>query len=752
MIGRLKGAAFRHDPPRQPGSPAGGPDRFPLFDSLRAIAAISVVVYHLGLVGGFRYAPDFGRALPYVAHLDVGVTMFFVISGFLLYRPWIVAHVHGKPLLDTGAYAWRRFLRIVPAYWVALTVIALWLGRDALLPGHALTYYVFGQVYSRHTVNGGLFQTWSLCVEVLFYASLPLWARILRAARAHTAEARLRLEWQGLAWLVILSVVFNLVVAPVHESGQLVARAWAVDALPRFLDWFAVGMALAVASVQYQGRPLPPALRPLDRFPGLGLLLAAIAFWAVHRVGQGATAGAQYNERHYLYALVALGLVAPATLGNQRRGLTRRALGNGVLLWIGLLSYAVFLWHWAVMDQLDRWGTPAAVADATGLPTIFVLIALTFGGVLLIAWLSWILIERPALRLKHDLPWRDRSRQRDIAVVGVGALAVLALALSARDFGPREAVLAVSAVAALLLLTHPVRDWISGRGLPFEQALLAVGIAVCIFAVIRVGSAAAGAGDKAPRHYVAMTDDGLRLTLYIDGRAAGSTEAPGQPDAGQGPLQIGAFLNSAGWRGTIDEVAAYRRALGPGEITSHFLSGDGRNGSYATLVKEAAGLAGYWRLDGEPNSPVVNAIGGRSGSSVPDGLRWRVPGLLRGDPDPAVHFDGAGGSLQVPAPNDTSRGITLEAWVTAEGKGLRHLVTRTSAYAIKNGDDGRLHADVLIGGQDHDVSANWTTGGPTRSGRRSSVLTLVAAIAVLAGGVDAVRRRSRSRAARPTAA
>ena len=60
-----------------------------------------------------------------LAHLNVGVALFFLISGFLLYRPYALALVHGSEPPRLAAYAKRRFLRIVPAYWVALTLLAL---------------------------------------------------------------------------------------------------------------------------------------------------------------------------------------------------------------------------------------------------------------------------------------------------------------------------------------------------------------------------------------------------------------------------------------------------------------------------------------------------------------------------------------------------------------------------------------------------------------------------------------------------
>src|SRR5919202_3435807 len=121
-------------------------DRFPLFDSLRAIAALSVFAAHAYLV-----LEGFGAANPLrdvLVRLDVGVTIFFVISGFLLYRPFVRARLRSEDAPAARAYGWRRLLRIGPAYWVALTVVAIWLHMgDVARPENAPWLYLFGQSY-----------------------------------------------------------------------------------------------------------------------------------------------------------------------------------------------------------------------------------------------------------------------------------------------------------------------------------------------------------------------------------------------------------------------------------------------------------------------------------------------------------------------------------------------------------------------------------------------------------------------------
>ena len=91
-------------------------------DSLRAIAALAVLGIHVGHYSRVNVDAWYGA---FTSHLNVGVTLFFLISGFLLYRPWAAALLQDGAPPSLARYARRRFARIVPAYWLALTVLAL---------------------------------------------------------------------------------------------------------------------------------------------------------------------------------------------------------------------------------------------------------------------------------------------------------------------------------------------------------------------------------------------------------------------------------------------------------------------------------------------------------------------------------------------------------------------------------------------------------------------------------------------------
>jgi len=205
--------------------------RFPLMDSMRAIAFGCVFVAHTAFFAGM--AADGATLRPYVARLDVGVRIFFLISAFLLYRPFVSARLRGQapPLL--GAYAWRRFLRVAPPYWLALIAVALWLGAPGVWD-HWPLYFGFAHVYEHDTLSvTGLPQAWSLCVEVAFYAFLPLWAALMRRV-----PGGLRAELGGCAALLGVSFLYKLWVLGKGPATDFDLLPWHF-ALPEFLDYFA---------------------------------------------------------------------------------------------------------------------------------------------------------------------------------------------------------------------------------------------------------------------------------------------------------------------------------------------------------------------------------------------------------------------------------------------------------------------------------------------------------------------------------
>ena len=375
---------------------------FPLLDGVRAIAALSVVALHCTVQADwFR-----GWEGAYVRQLAGGVTVFFLLSGFLLYRPFVRARFAGDRIPAVGRYLRRRIVRIVPAYWLALTALAAWPG----LPGAPLglaswRYYLFLQDFHRSTLFDGLGTAWSLGTEMSFYVLLPVYAAVLaRGTRRLASRRRVSVELALLAGLSALSLVARTTLSAKHPNlGYTILGTW---------DWFAIGMALAVVSVACEGAERQPLLvRLVRRRPSLSWLAAfaaltlAAAYWErTHRYD--AYAG---GALHYIWAVMALFVLLPAVFGVER-GAPRRVLANPVVAWLGVVSYGIYLWHLPLVPEVDRALAAVAGRPHHGAVGAVAITVCTSACAIGLAALSYVLVEKPLLALRdRALPSRGRA-------------------------------------------------------------------------------------------------------------------------------------------------------------------------------------------------------------------------------------------------------------------------------------------------------------------------------------------------------
>src|SRR5262245_55334876 len=139
-------------------------------DALRGIAASGVVVFHVAYSVGLAWEPDAGG---WFLRLNVCVTIFFILSGFVLFRPYAWAKANGQKASSIGVFYKRRFLRLVPAYWAV--VIAAFL----IVPAHPpswqiwVRYLTFTQFYFDSDVLPGIGQSWTLTIEMAYSLLLP---------------------------------------------------------------------------------------------------------------------------------------------------------------------------------------------------------------------------------------------------------------------------------------------------------------------------------------------------------------------------------------------------------------------------------------------------------------------------------------------------------------------------------------------------------------------------------------------------
>jgi peptidoglycan/LPS O-acetylase OafA/YrhL len=395
-------------------APPPGNPRFALFDSLRGIAVLCIITYHVTSITGAINHSFTGDL--YAVMGNQALIFFFVISGFLLYRPFASAHAAGRRGPSTRRYARRRVLRIVPAYWTALTLLAIFPGIVGVFTGEWWRYYFFLQAYSNQTLSGGIPPAWSLTVEVSFYVLLPLWAGMIRrCGRFLGPEHWLRAELGPLIAVALVGVAVQV------AASRLVVSSLLATTLLGECVWLALGMSLAVMSVEDQRRPQSRrAIALVARYPGLswfGALACLIAATLVlHPGGLFNIILSLHEKQPYartlaglvLTASLSVLLVGPAAFGEDRGGFPRRVLAWRPLAGLGLISYGVYLYHLTLGEMIGETSDPGHFA-ATGLglssrihhETTLLLFVLTLAATVLAATLSYRFIELPFLRLKE---------------------------------------------------------------------------------------------------------------------------------------------------------------------------------------------------------------------------------------------------------------------------------------------------------------------------------------------------------------
>lgn len=335
----------------------------PALDGLRAVAVLSVMVFHAQpdwLPGGF-----------------LGVDIFFVLSGYLITRLLLLEYS------ARGRIAWRRFygrraLRLVPALLLMLLAYCAWM---SLVPridlakhlGDALLAFLYVSNWARafdiHALHY-LGHTWSLAVEAQFYLLWPL--LVLWVLRRNAAPASLA------AWAAVLALA---------SWGARLGLLWSGAPIERMyngLDSHSDGlMAGALLAAVWSG-----ASRWWDTLPAWArraLLAAAVALLGA-LIARADWTNPWMSGLGYTAVSLAVVLVLLA-LGSAEPSLLGRVLSLRFLVWVGTISYGLYLWHFPVLLVLRDW-------EIGGWTHVVAGFALTFA----LAAASYYLVERPLLR------------------------------------------------------------------------------------------------------------------------------------------------------------------------------------------------------------------------------------------------------------------------------------------------------------------------------------------------------------------
>ena len=349
-------------------------------------------MFHAAVDTGATRSGPWGWAL---VRLDVGVAVFFLLSGFLLYRPFVLAHLRGERFPSMAAYARNRVLRIYPAWWAVLAVVGLGLDRIAVDDPRDVPYYVTLLIGfdPNQLVHNGLSQAWTLTIEITFYAFLPLLCFALSRVRGEPAR-RLRAHAIAVAALYVIGLSARAAFAAARPGHP--ALIW----LPTQVDLFALGMGVALVSAWDEVRDQVGRVATFVAGHAAWLYVgAAIAFYALAVLADLPRHGtldplnlAQELRRHVLFGAIALLLLLPGVFGRARLARLR------VFAALGAVSYGLYLWHadllLELVERLDLGG------GGGGGGRFWPLVALGLPLSLAAATASYWLVERPALRFK----------------------------------------------------------------------------------------------------------------------------------------------------------------------------------------------------------------------------------------------------------------------------------------------------------------------------------------------------------------
>ena len=298
-------------------------------DGLRGIAALMVFVHHVQLPWSVLRLPG----------MDAGVLVFFALSGYLLYAPFVSRSV------DLRGYAIRRLFRIAPAYLVAAIGIGFLFYPDTLSDP-------IGILTMTHTP---VIVAWTLQLEVVFYAVLPIAASVLQQ-RPNPERI--------LIWIGAASVLTTVAIMTIAIASAGTVRSTDIQTFASFAWAFVPGMLVA------QRRPMHVPTR--TAVLGVTLIATSVVLDLPAYLDLPAGIGA--------------GLIIAFLVGGPSLP-SRLALPASIL---GALSYSFYLWHEAIIPAIDRpptWsGAGLALVLSVGVATVV-----------------YLVVEQPSIRLGRRL-------------------------------------------------------------------------------------------------------------------------------------------------------------------------------------------------------------------------------------------------------------------------------------------------------------------------------------------------------------
>ena len=399
----------------------------PGLDGLRAVAVGAVIAYHLGI----GWAP--GGLL--------GVGVFFTLSGYLITDLLLGAWHKGS--LGLGDFWIRRARRLLPALYLMLTVVVIWVAiahssQMADVRGQTLSALLYVNNWwqiNQHISYFALFgppsplsHLWSLAVEEQFYLIWP-WMLLIGLRVVHERERPIPVRPRLAMFTLVLAAASALEMALMFHPGLDHTRIYEGTDTRAFGLLFGAALAMVWPSRALTGKITPGARNILDGLGVVGLIGIILLIWRT----------SQYSAFLYQGGLVLLSICTVMVVMACAHPASRlgRVLGCKPLIWVGVRSYAIYLWH----EPIIVLTTPARLLQTPinqHPPIQPVRAILQITAALVISALSWRYLEEPirhgALgrwwQTLHSVSLRAYQQRRRARFVLIGATLVLALAIA----------------------------------------------------------------------------------------------------------------------------------------------------------------------------------------------------------------------------------------------------------------------------------------------------------------------------------
>ncbi|MCW5590485.1 MAG: acyltransferase [Burkholderiales bacterium] len=357
----------------------------PSLHGLRGIAALAVLAFHWSeyfpaLPTALRRVPFAGTTWDLAMQLGfgwLGVYLFFVLSGYLLASQLATQSLSGPSVLQFWR---RRFLRIFPGVWfqVAILVVLSWLGIALIAPFTGtqvlmnLMLWINMPPWMQPPLNGVY---WTLPIEFSFYLALPFIVAIQR-----------RVGWRTTFVIALLiALAWRAGVMAAYRGDHMVSRLPILDALPGSLASFMAGVA--ISNVEWS--PTPARRRAFIALIAAALL--AMEYWLLANRDT-------YWTGHWMLAIwnpVVSVIIGLGVLALLRPPPELAFLGRRELVWLGEVSYGIYLWHLPAIYLVRMVGGESLNSPAGSGIALVATVAIT----LVMAALSFHLVERPMMRL-----------------------------------------------------------------------------------------------------------------------------------------------------------------------------------------------------------------------------------------------------------------------------------------------------------------------------------------------------------------